>query len=324
MTGPLISVIVPAYNAEKWIADCCQSVIVQTYTNWELIVVNDGSQDQTAKIVECMSCDHARIRLISTENGGVCHARNVGLDAAMGEFITFLDADDMLTEDALEKLYILLSENNGQIAVMSKIYLYPDEKAPVQNGKSNIAIWENEHVLKKSLEDHPASHSVYAKLYQRELIGDTRFVEGRRIHEDSFFVFQCFGKCKRAVYQNSGVYLYYMVPGSVSRSNFSDKYFDILYFAQEKARILQEKFPQHISAIGDIMMRANLALLYNMCKTYEKQYCLQQKKCVRYIRENRKRFIPVTKLEKRCLFLIRFHVFWVYKIYLYLRMGRQR
>lgn len=320
MMDPLISVIVPAYNAAKWIEDCCQSVISQTYKNWELIVINDGSRDRTAEIVERMACDNARIRLISTENHGVCHARNVGLDAAKGELITFLDADDTLQENALEEMYGLLSADRCEIAIMAKAYLKPGEIFLAKNTSSLTEIWENGQVLEKSLEDHPASHSVYAKLYQRELIGDTRFVEGKRVHEDSFFVFQCFAKCKRAVYQNRSVYLYYVIPGSVSRASFSEKYFDILYFAQEKARILQENFPKYSSSIGDIMMRANLALLYNMCKTYKKEYRLRQKECIRYIRMNRKTFAPVTRFEKRCLNLVRLRVFWLYKFYLYIRL----
>ena len=308
MSKPLISIIVPAYNAEKWLAACCESVFTQSYRNWELILVDDGSRDRTLEIAECEAGARANVKVIHTENGGVCHARNTGLDAARGEYITFLDADDRLTPDALERMYALTTETNCQIAILSKIYMRHDG---IQTRKSGAGteIWEGTEILCKSLEDHPASHSVYAKLYSRELIGNLRFVEGRRVHEDSFFVFQCFCQCTRAAYRNEGVYLYNTTPGSASRAAFSDKFFDILYFADRKTQIIRSQYPQFEDAVLPIQMRAYLSLLYNLCKTYEWKYHARQRECLHYIRANRKHFIPSTVFEKRFLILIRFRLF---------------
>lgn len=319
MSQPLISVIVPAYNAEKWIGDCCRSVFEQTYSNWELIVVDDGSTDDTGRILSELAQKETKLHSITTENGGVCRARNIGLDAAKGTYITFLDADDRLTVDALEKMWKLMCETDCQIAAMTKIVAgtNPPAVGPTE-------IWAGHRALEMALEDHVASHSVYAKLYLRDLIGDIRFVEGRKINEDSFFVFQCFAKANQVAYRKDTVYLYTVTPGSASRSAFSKKYFDILYFAEEKARILTAEFPQYTDRIGAIQMRANIALLYNLCKTYAAEYRPAQRQCLAYIRNNRKTFQPVTALEKRVLCLAQFRLFWLYKCYLHVRLRKNQ
>lgn len=112
---PLISVIVPAYNAEKWIAQACNSVFEQTYPNWQLIVVDDGSRDSTYEILQAIAGEHSTMNVIHTENGGVCKARNIGLDKSQGEYIVFLDADDLLATDALEKMYNAINTQQADI-----------------------------------------------------------------------------------------------------------------------------------------------------------------------------------------------------------------
>ena len=120
---PLISVIVPAFNSEKWLTECCESVLRQTYPNVELIVVNDGSTDGTYNLLNYIAEKDHRVRVIHTENTGVCRARNIGLDAAAGDYITFLDADDLLMSDALEKLYAQISLTSADMVIGWKILL---------------------------------------------------------------------------------------------------------------------------------------------------------------------------------------------------------
>lgn len=319
MSG-LISVIVPAYNAEKWLPACCGSVFAQSYDNWELIIVDDGSTDGTLNIAQQLGKGRGNVRVIHTENGGVCHARNTGLDAAEGDFVAFLDADDELMPQALEGLYRLICENDADIAIGWKTNMTADGKEIGCPYERSSAIWVGTQALEQSLRDHPATFSVWGKLYRRSVVEGLRFTEGRKIHEDSFFLFQCLLKQPKVVLTEKTVLRYRLSENSASRGGFSDKMFDILYFAEEKAKIIGSRFPQYQSAVKDVMMRAHLALLYNLCKTYDKRYRPYQKKSIRYIYANRKSFVPATALEKRCITLISFRVFWIYKAYLYAKL----
>ena len=322
---PLISVIIPVYNGEKYIISCIESLLKQTYKNYEIIVIDDGSTDCSLKFASDIALKNNNIRVIHTENKGVSNARNLGMDIANGDYITFVDVDDKLTQNALQLMYDLISNYCAELVMLKKIYASSDDSIFNEQYNSKVPeIFEGNEILKQSVEDHPMSHSVYAKLYSKELIKDIRFIEGRKIHEDSFFVFQCFAKCKRAVYQDVGVYLYYETSGSASRSKFTDKYFDILYFAERKADIIKKEFPMFNDRINDIMMRANLALLYNLCKTYDNQYKKAEKQCLSIVRGLRKKFIPKYKYEKKFLYIIAYRLFVFYKFYLFLRMKSKR
>ena len=182
-----ISVIIPAYNAEKYISECLDSVLRQSYKNIEIIVVDDGSADNTYTVVEGYSERHSNIVLVHQENGGVCSARNKGLDMASGDFIMFLDADDYLVQNAVEILLFDAIEHGADIA--SGLMCADLGNEPISTEGSRVLIWHGTESLQKSLEDDPFTYSSCAKLYKREALEGIRFVEGRRIHEDSFFVF---------------------------------------------------------------------------------------------------------------------------------------
>ena len=115
MNKEKVSVIIPAYNAEPFIERAIDSVLSQTYKNVEIIVINDGSTDKTEQKVKAYIEKYENIKLISTENGGVCRARNIGIETASGEYISFLDADDELLPDALEVMISVANEKNADI-----------------------------------------------------------------------------------------------------------------------------------------------------------------------------------------------------------------
>ena len=314
----LISIVIPVYNGEAYLEACLDSILQQTHNHYEVIAVDDGSTDESLPVLRDYATRYPNIHVIHTENHGVCHARNLGLSGATGAYVTFVDADDRLLPDALERMYGAIREHRADIAIFSKIYVHPGREAEARPAKeSEIEIWEGDDVLRHSLEDHPAGHSVYAKLYKRETIGDVRFIEGRRVHEDSFFVFQCFARCNRAVYHDVGVYSYYITPGSASRSLFSDKYFDILYFAERKADMIRECRPAFESYIPALLVRANMSMLYNLSKTYDHRYRSRQKEYLRFVRRNSRQFKAVYRSEKRFLAIIRSRLFWAYKLYLF-------
>lgn len=304
MELPLISVIIPAYNAECFIASSCRSVFSQTYPNWELVVVDDGSTDATLAILNQLAHSRRNMTVIHTENRGVSAARNTGMDAAKGEYISFLDADDKLTERALEYLLCKMQEGNYDITI---------------GNTHRAVIWEGEQALQEILGDHLACHSACRKLYKMDLVREVRFVEGRHVNEDGFFVFQCFLKKPRVATITEPVYLVRATFGSASRSDFSEKFLDILYFAQEKKRLVEEQYPHLLPLTDNMLVKANMALLRNMCKTYDPKWRNQEKACIKLICEKQASFRPLHDSDKRWFWIITHGLFYVYKLYYFLR-----
>ena len=114
---PAVSIIVPVYNTERFLNRCIDSVLAQTYSDWELLLVDDGSTDSSGSICDEYATQDSRIRVFHKENGGVSSARNLGLDYARGEWITFVDSDDYIAPDMIEKLYETQKRNNADITV---------------------------------------------------------------------------------------------------------------------------------------------------------------------------------------------------------------
>ena len=315
MEYPLISVIIPAYNAEETIRRACDSVLGQSYPKVELVVVNDGSRDSTPRILKELAAKYENLHAVHQENGGVSKARNTGLDHAGGDYIAFLDADDELLPDSLERLYRVSQEKNCDIAAGPSIRVRPDGSRSLKGYgvEGEPLIWQGREALESSLKDHPATYSVWGKLYRREVLEGIRFVEGKRIHEDSFFLFEVFAREVRMAVLAEPTISYYMTAQSASRSAFSDKFLDILYFAGEKERIVKEKYPEYLPLAKNVQAKANMALLKVMCLGADKKYLPLEKQCCRAVRENARYFIPAIRVDKILFTVIRLRLFWLYK-----------
>lgn len=312
---PLISVIIPAYNAEKTIVRACRSVLAQTYPNVELIVVNDGSADGTGALLEELAAQHGSVHVLHQENRGVCAARNAGIEASKGQRVCFLDADDELTERALQSLFETMEATQGDIAAGCCVHILPDgtSRGNAYPLPGDVWTWHGLEPLKHSLEDFPATYSVWGKLYRREVIGDVRFVEGRRIHEDSFFLFQLFQKKLTMAVTNDVTVRYYLTENSASRAAFSEKFLDILYFAQEKRDIIEKNHPQYLDLAKNVEIKACLSLLNKMRLGCPKEYKAVQKQCMATVRKNARFFIPVLPIDRITFTAVRLRLFWLYQ-----------
>lgn len=319
---PLISVIIPAYNAQDTIARACQSVLEQSHSNLELIVVNDGSRDNTGRILEELASNHEKLRYILQENGGVCKARNTGLQNAKGEYIFFLDADDALVPHCLEKFLQIALEKNCAIVLGPCIDIKPDGTQTPNHyqTEAEVDIWQGKEGLRQSLLDNPATYSVWGKLYRRDVIADTWFVEGKRIHEDSFFLFETLAREKNVAVTNVHSVYYYLTDNSASRAVFSDRFLDILYFADRKLQIVEEKYPEYHDEARNMLVKANMALLKAMPLAIDNQYQDVEKQCIRTVIANAQHFKPAIPTDRILFLFIRLHLFWLYKqIYRLLR-----
>lgn len=307
-----VSVIIPAYNAERFIARSIASVQRQTFSNVEIIVVNDGSNDKTRELVESLCEEDTKIKLVNTENRGVSCARNTGIEQATGDWIMFLDADDQLFEDAVESLLACAKTHNLDIISGKYQYVSQDEVIERMDSEEILVYVANEAIL-RSLEDHPETYSACAKLFKHSAIKDVRFPQGRRVHEDSFFVFCCLAEKPAFGVYDKTVYRYYVTPDSASNGRFSEKLFDILALAEEKRRIVEEKFPEYNEQSRLMLLKANMSLLKNFLKTNERKYHPIEKECLKFVKKNQDCFKAAISSDQKWFWVLKHRFYWPYK-----------
>lgn len=311
----MVSVIIPAYNAESTLRRACMSVLEQSYADLQLIVVNDGSTDGTETLLRELSLEHPNLVAVHQRNGGVSKARNTGLDAAEGEYIMFLDADDELLPGIVEDLVRMMRAFSCDVIACPCERVRPDGSSffttfPL---RADPQVWKGMEGFENALRDHPATYSVWAKLYRAGILDGVRFVEGRKLHEDSFFLFELLRKQPKVVLTQAPAVRYHMVPDSASRSAFSEKYLDMLYFANRKYEIVCNDYPLLVPLGKNVLVKGCMAFLNNTWKDGAERFCKEEKRCLRTVRDNAEFFIPAIPSDKIRFFAIRTHLFWLYK-----------
>ncbi len=300
-----ISVIIPVYNSSEYLRECVNSVLTQTYKNVEIVLVNDGSTDNSLEICNDFASKNKNVIVVDKENGGVCSARNAGLKVASGRYFTFLDADDLLHLSTLQILYSDLVENGANI---SSILLGQE----FIMGEETPNVWRNEDALVNSLKDNPFTYSSCGKLYEKEFFEGVLFEEGRKIHEDSYFVFCCFLKKPTVVVRSSTLYYYRPNFNSASHAKFSEKYFDILYFANKKYEIICKDFPHLENYAKNLIVKANIAMLQTLLNVKGKYGC-EIKNSIKTVKKNAKYFIPTYPGDKKRFLIIKLGLYRIFK-----------
>lgn len=225
MSDELISIIVPCYNVERYLDKCIKSIINQTISNIEIILVNDGSTDNTGKICTCYAKLDKRIKVINKENGGISSARNSGIAVASGKYIGFVDSDDYIEPNMYEILYKNLVKYNVDIAQCSYNVFCGNNIIPIK--KSNHKkIFNNEEGVKNILEADIFFPSVWNKLYKRSIV-DIYF-RTYNISEDRVFNIEVFKNAKSSIYLDDCKYNYVQNENSLVNSAYSKKNIDVL------------------------------------------------------------------------------------------------
>ena len=205
MNNPKISVIVPVYNAEKWLRRCVDSILAQTYTDFELLLIDDGSKDGSGAICDEYAATDPRVRTFHKPNGGVSSARNLGLDNASGEYITFVDADDWIES---EYLAALIGYENADFRMSLFWVDYPDGMSSISCGKmpidSILSVQETVDICNSML------WNVWCKLYKRDIIKQLglRFIVGFDLGEDTFFNYTYLSGADNAILFGKASYHY--------------------------------------------------------------------------------------------------------------------
>lgn len=239
----LISVIVPIYKVEQYLNQCIESIVNQTYRNIEIILVNDGSPDKCPEICEEWKEKDHRIHVIHKENGGLSDARNVGMSASTGVFISFIDSDDVVEPEYLEYLYRALCETGADVSECNyQVFSNCPENFGSQKCMSSPIIQSGEEALYRfSNCIHPVNHMVWDKLYRRELIENEPFLYGRQA-QDVLFSCHIFGKCKSIARIDNVLYHWRLRQGSASNS-FLQQRLDALETYWKSLNYLETSYP---------------------------------------------------------------------------------
>ena len=220
----MISVIVPLYNEQDYIENCLNSIITQTYKDIEIVVINDGSTDNSLQISEKIAFTDNRIKIISQQNSGLSAARNIGIENSSGELVMFVDADDELENYAIEKLYNALIEEgiDGVVGKISVIYDAHRELEEADNWYYNIRYNGAKIINDDIINDIHCSAS--AKLFKRSIIENykIRFPKGL-CYEDAYWHWTYFSVCKKIYFIKESVYKYFRRKTSIMSSTFENK-----------------------------------------------------------------------------------------------------
>lgn len=219
----LISVIVPVYNIEKYIEKCIVSISSQTYKSLEIILVDDGSTDSSGSICDTLSKNDRRIKVIHKKNGGLSDARNAGLEVAEGEYFSFIDGDDFITPDTLEKLYNAAVSTASEISVCNMLRYYEDGSTEAFYCPSTAPVTLEGIDRFKTL-NQP---SVCNKLFKAELFGNLRFPKGKYYEDTYIYHILAYNASNVALTGHNG-YMYLSRRDSILGADISERYFDYI------------------------------------------------------------------------------------------------
>lgn len=236
---PEISIIVPIYNVELYLNKCVDSILAQSFSNFEVILVNDGSPDRCGEICEAYKELDSRVVVIHKPNGGLSDARNYGIEVAKGRYIGFVDSDDWIEPDMYESLYELITAHEADIAVCGH-YEVMDDVILEKEFSHQVRVYNNEQAFTKLLEDTEIKNLAWDKLYKAELFTQVRYPVGRYF-EDIFTTYQLFLQADKTVSLDSPKYMYLKRSDSITGAMNNRKYYDRFRASLELYETIQDK-----------------------------------------------------------------------------------
>lgn len=265
MNFPLISIIVAIYNVEEYLPKCVESILNQTYSNIELILVVDGSPDNSLQICERYAAIDSRVKVLYKENGGQSTARNAGLDIAEGEYVGFVDGDDWIEPDMYKKLYESIISEQSDI-VQCGWYIVNDlgdKKNPV--GTHSIEIYSSDEALDELIASTGGhlNTSVCTKLFSRQVIFESRFLPVRA-YEDDDYVFKTVATANRIVCIDTPLYNYYNRANSTMTATFNLNKVALVDVQKNICRLIKNRYPGRFNEVQKTLCSKQFYVLSNL------------------------------------------------------------
>ena len=287
ITEPLISVIVPVYNVERYLDQCLESIVGQSYRNLEILVVDDGSTDGSGEMCDRWAERDKRIRVIHQPNGGLSAARNTALDVMQGEMVTMVDSDDVLHPSAIKVMKEALGKSQASIVVGN--YTPFDENGepawPQQSDQPSPIRIPQHHALFRIFYQQGLTHSAWGRLYEASLFEGIRYPVGQN-YEDLAIIYPLMLKCGRVAKINYTLYGYRQRQSSILGA-FSPKRADVLDICEDLEKTMEQRDQKYLKAVRSRLLSAyfNILLLSSQDKASDHQQL--QDRCWRGIKRLR-------------------------------------
>lgn len=290
----LISIVIPVYNVEKYLSKCIESVIGQSFKNIEIILVNDGSTDQSGKICDKYAKKDTRIIVYHKENGGLSDARNYGIKRANGKYITFIDSDDYISKQYVEVLYTLLITNHAQISICNlekfKEGSLPHMQSSFDNGKTEI--FSGIEAMELMFYQKKITNSAFAKMYLKKLFDNIEYPKGK-LYEDLATTYKLFYLSNKIVYNPAELYYYLIRKNSIMNRRFDEKNFDRIYVSEEILDFVENNCSEIKNAAISRYVISNVQVLREI--PLDKKYVIE----INNIKKNISKFRDVVSHDKK-------------------------
>lgn len=284
---PLISVLVPMYNVAEYLEKCVNSIIKQTYSNLEIILLDDGSTDNTLALANQFANQDQRIRVVHQANAGLAAGRNRLVQEATGEYLTFIDSDDYVTTDYVEFLYQLLARNNFQspMAICSLMVDYFGKDKSDDMGDGSFHTWTAEQCLQSMCYGGLVDTCAYAKLYHCDLFAGIEYPNGK-MFEDIGTTYKLFDKAKTIECGFLAKYHYVLRKNSIVTGKYSVAKLDLLPMTDQMATFVNEKYPNLKKATLRRQVYARFSTLNQTLNAPQQEVKGPQDQMISFIRKN--------------------------------------
>lgn len=300
-----ISIIVPVFNMENYLNRCVKSIINQTYSNLEILLINDGSTDSSLELCHHWASLDDRIVVFDKENGGLSDARNYGVKQASGDYIGFVDSDDDIEPSMIEILYEMIKLYKADVAECNMNICYPSHKQ-LYTKEKYLEVLDTKGYLKEYLIMHKLFGSVCTKLIRKDIAKKLYFPKGK-LYEDTYYSLQLIREAKKYVISDAPMYNYYMRNGSITNSSFSPKMLDLAEIVDDFYDFVLENYSDLQQEVEYRQMYAYLSVLNAILQEKNFKDNFYYKKFKSYFSVNFKNLLKnphITLVRKLCVILI--------------------
>lgn len=268
MEQDLISVIIPVYNVEKYLKRCMDSVLKQTYSNIEIIIVDDGSKDTSGSLCDEYGKKDSRITVFHKENGGLSSARNFGLERVSGNYVCFIDSDDFIHENYISFMYDKIIKNDADICYCKSTKFTDDAqiKNEIENEKT-VVIEKEEAIKQLLLNDGIIKNYIPLALYKKTLFDNIRFPEGSNF-EDIATTYKILDASKKIIVNNKTLYYYFINNDGITQKMKKQDIVDRFNNMNEREKFINQYYPNLQKVSDKYMFRIYLVILKDLIKNY--------------------------------------------------------
>jgi glycosyltransferase involved in cell wall biosynthesis len=297
---PLISVIVPVYNVEKYLPECIESIKDQTYKNIEVLLIDDGSTDSSGQICDEAAKKDNRIKVIHKENQGISHTRNTGLSKCTGDYLTFIDSDDYVTNDYVEYLFNQIEKTGADLSIAAHLINCSSGNTEYKGiGEDYEFLLNSKQVLEYILLDQKIDISVWGKIYRKKLFDGLQFPNGEKFEEPAI-MYKVIENADKIVCGGQAKYIYNIRPQSITTTvTFSGK-MQLIDHTKKMCSDITAKYPDLSQAADRRLVWAYFSTLNQLLKASDrKDFKVEEKEILNFLKSKRKEIRRLSVYSKR-------------------------